>query len=641
MGALCGRSARWLGTVVVAAVLVAPFVSAGAASVLPARATAVRSILVKVAPGQPTPVLPHYLRVIGRTLTGVDVVSVGGGMSLARALAVVRDLPGVVYAEPNALARAALSNPNDRYFGSDWAWSTLSAVAGWSVYPGAYDSSGGATIAVVDTGVDASHPDLSGRILTSAGANCVTTSGACTADPAADDNGHGTHVAGIAAAATNNTIGVAGTAFDAQVIPVKVLNSSGYGSYAAITNGIVWAAQHGARVINLSIGGTIYSQTVCDAVEEARAEGAVVVAAAGNFATSVPSMPAGCPGAVGVAATDQHDQPASFSDYGAPDVFVSAPGVSIFSTYAGGGYATMSGTSMAAAFVSGLASQLIGQLPQRTPDDVARLLATTSDKVGSSPYGADPYGTCTGCTWSASFGYGRIDLQRALAAPDFAVTVSPSSASTPMGQSAAYTVSVSSVNGFSGSVQLSASGLPPGTTATFSPSALTAPGTAQLTVTTMSSVLPAAYAFQIVAASGAVTKAANATLVVTVGIGLPPAVPPLPAPAPPLPAPPPLPTTDFGISVIPSTAEAGAGLPQAFVVELTTTGGSIGAVDLSVSGLPAGAAAELVPASTSAPGASTLTVLTSPTTPSGVYAFTVTAASGGFSHSAIAWLTVK
>jgi hypothetical protein len=190
-------------------------------------------------------------------------------------------------------------------------------------------------------------------------------------------------------------------------------------------------------------------------------------------------------------------------------------------------------------------------------------------------------------------------------------------------------------------VQLSASGLPPGATATFSPAALTAPGTAQLTVTTTSSVLPAAYALRIVAASGTVTKVANATLVVTVGIGLPPVVPPLPAPIPPLPAPPPLPTTDFGISVIPSKAETRAGLAQAFVVELTTTGGSVGAADLSVSGLPAGAAAEFAPASTSVPGASTLTVLTSPATPPDVYAFTVTGTSGGFSHSATAWLAVK
>jgi len=153
--------------------------------------------------------------VIGRTLTGVDVVSVGGGVSLARALAAVRHLPGVVYAEPNALARGALSNPNDRYFASDWAWSTVSAVGGWSVYPGAYGSSGGATIAVVDTGVDASHPDLSdGRVLTSVGANCIKANGTCTADPAADDNGHGTHVAGSPPLRRTIRSGSPGPAFD-------------------------------------------------------------------------------------------------------------------------------------------------------------------------------------------------------------------------------------------------------------------------------------------------------------------------------------------------------------------------------------------------------------------------------------------
>src|SRR5439155_8765226 len=117
------------------------------------------------------------------------------------------------------------------------------------------------------------------------------------------------------------------------------------------------------------------------------------------------------PGAVGVAATDTADGKASFSNFGSPDVFVSAPGVSIYSTYTGDGYATLSGTSMAAPLVSGLAALLFGQTPSRTVADVKTLLATSSDKV-SGAYGSDPYGTCGGCTWHQSFGYGRIDVAR-------------------------------------------------------------------------------------------------------------------------------------------------------------------------------------------------------------------------------------
>src|SRR5439155_6365230 len=117
---------------------------------------------------------------------------------------------------------------------------------------------------------------------------------------AADDNGHGTHVAGIAAAATNNSIGVAGLAYTSDLVPVKVLDSTGTGSYAAIANGIAWAVDHGAKVVNMSIGGTDSSQTLCDAVSAALSRGVVVVAAAGNDGTSAAHYPAACPGTIGV-----------------------------------------------------------------------------------------------------------------------------------------------------------------------------------------------------------------------------------------------------------------------------------------------------------------------------------------------------
>ena len=223
-------------------------------------------------------------------------------------------------------------------------------------------------------------------------------------------------MAGIAGAATNNGLGVAGVAFSSPVIPVKALESNGSGWDSDVANGILWAAQHGARVINLSLGG-VYSQTDCDAVYTAEhTYGALSVAASGNDSSSVPSAPAACPGAVGVAATDRFDSAASFSNFGSPDVFVSAPGVGIWSTFWPTPYASESGTSMASPFVAGLAALLFGEHPDWTPTDVRRVLAATSDKVGGVAYGPDPYGSCSGCTWQQSYGYGRVDVGAALAA---------------------------------------------------------------------------------------------------------------------------------------------------------------------------------------------------------------------------------
>jgi thermitase len=593
------------------------------------------SLLVKFDQSLQRPVLLPGDRLLGRTLTGVDVIAVHGLGSLANAAARYAALPGVVYAEPNGVARgAALTAPNDPDFSADWAWQKIGAVAGWTVYPGAYSTTGGATIAIVDTGIDSGHPDLSdGRVLTAQGANCVNAAGTCNAGSALDDNGHGTHVAGIAAAATNNGVGVAGTAFDAQLIPVKVLDSTGTGSYAAITNGIVWAVQHGARAVNLSIQGSTYSQTLCDAVQLAVTDGAVVVAAAGNNSSSAPSYPAACPGAIGVAATDSGDNLASFSDYGKPDVFVSAPGASIYSTYLKSSYATMSGTSMATPFVTGLASQLLGQLPQRSPADVAQVLAQTSDKVGGG-YGADPYGTCAGCTWSSSFGYGRIDLANALSVADFALSATPSSAEVTQGGSADYTVTASAVNGYSGTVTYSVSGLPLGIAATFSPPSTPAPGSTRMTLTSTLLAAPGTYSVQVVGTSGAIRRSTTVDLVVDSiltggggggGVGLPP--PPVTVP-----------TGDFTLTVTPYKRVSPAGIPAPFAIVLGAP--SAVRVDLSVSGVPPAASAVLEPSTTTAPGASSLTIAPTPSTPTGSYPLTITGTSGGYLHSATVIVSV-
>jgi len=350
---------------------------------------------------------------VGQTANRVSIVRLAPGESAAARIAAYDKRPDVVYAEPNAQVHAlALSAPNDPSFSSQWAFDVTSVLGGWALYPGAYGATGGAPLAVVDTGVSAAHPDLTGRVRTDLGASCLNLT-PCFAGPATDDQGHGTHVAGIAGAATNNGVGVAGVAFSSPIIPVKVLDSSGSGYDSDVADGIIWAAQHGARVINLSLGGT-YSQTDCDAVSTAESIGALVVAAAGNSSSSTPSAPAACPGAVGVAATDELDSPAWFSNYGSPDVFVSAPGVDIYSTWPGT-YAWEDGTSMASPFVAGVAALRFGEHPESTPADVRRVLAASSDKVGGVAYGSDPYTACDGCSWNQNYGYGRVDVAAALA----------------------------------------------------------------------------------------------------------------------------------------------------------------------------------------------------------------------------------
>ena len=171
-------------------------------------------------------------------------------------------------------------------------------------------------------------------------------------------------------------------------------------------------------MINLSLGGSGYSLTLCNAAELAiNAYHSVVVAAAGNSGVATPSYPAACPGVIGVAATGDTDLRASFSNYGNPNVFVSAPGVDILSTYPGDAYASFDGNSVASPFVTALAAMILGRHPETSVSGVRQILASSSDKVGAFAYGTDPYGTCAGCSWEQHHGYGRINVQRALAAP--------------------------------------------------------------------------------------------------------------------------------------------------------------------------------------------------------------------------------
>jgi len=402
---------------------------AALACTAPAAALANSTILVKFASptGATAKVESLGDQVDGTTLGGVKIVDPQPGESVADALARYQARPDVIYAEPNRIVHLFdLPDPDDTWYADQWALPTISAVAGWSIFPGTFAAPTGAPIGIVDTGIDATHPDLAAKVASS-GATCLGSG--CGAGTPTDPWGHGTHVSGIAGAATNDGVGVAGLALGSPIIPVRVFHDDGTGTPIAfdsdVANGIAWAATHGARAINLSLGGG-YSLTECNAVELAiNSYHAVVVAAAGNSGVATPTYPAACPGVVGVAATDDSDLPASFSNYGSPDVFVSAPGVFILSTWPAAidgdcpyvepsGYCHLDGTSMAAPYVTALAALIMSEHPEASVSQVKQVLAQSSDKVGGVTYGADPYGFCSTCTWEAHHGYGRINVQRAL-----------------------------------------------------------------------------------------------------------------------------------------------------------------------------------------------------------------------------------
>ncbi len=319
----------------------------------------------------------------------------------------------VVYAEPNYIAYA-LMVPNDPYYKYQWnldnpAYGGIQMQKAWDISSGA-----GVTVAVVDTGIR-KGTDLASTCFVP-GWDYVNND----SDPI-DDNGHGTHVAGTVAQSTNNSLGVAGVAYKSCLMPVKVLNSVGSGTYTQVANGIYYAADNGAKVINLSLGGSSDSATLKDAVAYAYNKGVTVVAAAGNDSSNVLIYPAAYDEyVIAVGATQYGETKAPYSNYG-PSLDLVAPGgnTSVDQNkdgYADGvlqqtftktgttitwGYYFFQGTSMAAPHVSGVAALLIAKGNATTPDEIRAALQETAEDKGTT--GRDDI-----------YGYGLVDAFAAL-----------------------------------------------------------------------------------------------------------------------------------------------------------------------------------------------------------------------------------
>ncbi|MBS1708380.1 MAG: S8 family serine peptidase [Armatimonadetes bacterium] len=379
-----GFRARFLKVVVPTAAV------AGLAAAAFAQDFAPHRILVKFKPGVTQ---AQADRVIGNSgarkadhFNGIDTYVLqlpaqASEKAFASALAKRSD---VEFAEPDWAMKPAAA-VNDPSLASEWYVNKTQASSTW-----AYSSGMGVTIAILDTGCDPTHPDLVGRYV----------GGWNTYDNTSDTHdvyGHGTAVAGCAAATGNNSLGIAGMAYGSQIMPMRISDVNGYGYSSTISSALTWASDHGAKVANISYQMT-GSSAVANAAKYFMDHGGVVCVSSGN--TGAADTTADSPYILTVGATDSADAKASFSTTGA-DVDLTAPGVSIYTTNNGGGYGSWSGTSFSAPITAGAAALVLSANPGLTGYQVYDLLKNTSDDLGSAG-------------WDASFGAGRVNSYKAV-----------------------------------------------------------------------------------------------------------------------------------------------------------------------------------------------------------------------------------
>ncbi|MBW6469062.1 MAG: S8 family serine peptidase, partial [Coriobacteriia bacterium] len=321
----------------------------------------------------------------------VEIVDVPKDRSVEGLVKMYEKNPNVVFAEPDHTFSVTSLVPDDAYYSYQRTYmESIAAPGGWSVATGASD----VVIAILDTGVSGSHGDLKGRLV--AGRDVVNSD-----DDASDDHGHGTSVAGIAAANGNNAFGIAGIDWGARIMPVKVLNASGSGSASGIAAGIVWAADNGADVINMSLGGPSSNTTFQAACDYAYGKGVVLVAAAGNDGVEQVRYPAAYKSVIAVGALAGETR-ASFSCYG-EGLELSAPGSRTYTTTLSGAYGYFSGTSAASPFVAGLAGLVLSVNGSLAPAEVRTVLANAAVDLGAPG-------------WDKEYGWGKISVERSVLA---------------------------------------------------------------------------------------------------------------------------------------------------------------------------------------------------------------------------------
>jgi subtilisin family serine protease len=334
----------------------------------------------------------------------------------------LRRTDGVAYAEPDFfMFKSQEKTPNDPFYALDYALvespddHDIDAPSAWATRTGC------AKVAILDTGIDTDHPDLASNVYKSSdkpnngkdddkngyvddtyGWNVINGKGS-----GEDDNGHGTHVSGIVAGHGNNANGISGVCWSAKLVAVKFMNSKGKGSTSDAIDGIDYAVKNGAKIINCSFGSSSKSSALHDAVDYAQDHNVLLVVAAGNDGENIdknPTYPASFTDSniLAVAASTDEDTLASFSNFGSTAVDVAAPGDNVYSTYKGGGYRYLSGTSMAAPYAAGTAAMLRKQESDATYGDLRYAIR---HKVDTPP------------ALAGKVAYnGRLNVQKALAA---------------------------------------------------------------------------------------------------------------------------------------------------------------------------------------------------------------------------------
>lgn len=318
--------------------------------------------------------------------SNLHVVSLDSKGNEAAILAKLAQNPHIKSVELDRLVPASFI-PSDPYYGSAYHLPLIGAPAAWDTTQGA-----GITIAILDSGVDGNHPDLAGAMVP--GYNFYNGN-----TDTSDANGHGTAVAGVAAA-MNNAVGVSSIAGQAKIMPVRIADANAYAYYSTIAQGVTWAADRGARIANASYGGVAGSSTIINAANYLKGKGGLLFVSAGNNGRDEGIVPTDS--MVVVSATNQWDSRTSWSSFGS-FVTLAAPGEYVWTTTNGGGYGQWNGTSFSSPLTAGVGALMMAANPALTPNQVQSMLYSTAKDIGDG--GRDIY-----------YGYGRVDAAAAVAA---------------------------------------------------------------------------------------------------------------------------------------------------------------------------------------------------------------------------------